>query len=91
MIEDALMDPAAVGASREEQRRRILLALEAPLPVHQSPTRPVHGGGEAERLERRIAALQRRYYETEDLEQRVAMREQLQDLTRRRNTLAQGK
>lgn len=82
MIEDSIADPAMAGASREEQRRRVLFALEAPLPPppEKSPAaRPVSS------KQRRLEALQKRMWQETDPQRRMDAREEYIALSRELN------
>lgn len=81
MIEDAMLDPADAGVTREEQRRRILFALDAPFPAPKSPTRPSQPAEVLSPRMRRVAALRRRMWdERVGFEERFALREEIDTL-----------
>lgn len=86
MIEDGLMDPAQAGASREEQRRRILRALEEPLRALKSPT-PASGARAAmSGPERQMEALRRRMVATEDPVKRIEIADEIRRIARETRT-----
>lgn len=81
MIADGIGDPGSVGVSREEQRRRILFALEAPLP----PPSAKPDGKPAPSLtarQRRIVALQKAIPGVSDPARRMDLTDELRELSR---------
>lgn len=84
MIADGIGDPGMVGATREEQRRRILFALEAPLPPPPAP-RVDAAGAPVPRLTRRqarIAALRKSIPTVTDAARRMDLTDELRELSR---------
>lgn len=84
MIADGIGDPGMVGASREEQRRRILFALEAPLPPPPAPKVDA-AGAPVPRLTRRqarIADLRKSIPNVADAARRMDLTDELRELSR---------
>ena len=79
-IEDHLVDPAQAGVSREEQRRRILFELEAPIVPADEPRATVRASREKSRaaqLQARMTALRRRMAAEQDPGKRLEIKDQL--------------
>lgn len=78
-----MIDPAQAGVSREEQRRRILFELEAPIvpgDEPRSPTsdrKPTRAQSRVEQLERRMGTLRKRMAQEPDPAKRLAIRDEL--------------
>lgn len=79
-IEDHLLDPSQAGVSREEQRRRILFELEAPVVPSDQPessVRPSRAQSRAQQLQRRMDAVRKQMASEKDPAKRLALKDQL--------------
>ena len=91
-IEHHTLPPDVARQTIEEQRRRILFELDAPLTPsqpHRSSTRPAGATTETERLHRRMTALRRQMSTESTPEARLRIRDELTLLGQRARELAE--